>query len=48
MPISWDELEDPALRPDRWTIREVPARLAEVGDPFAPVLTDAQDMPPLG
>ena len=48
MPISWDDLEDAALRPDRWTIREVPARLAEVGDPFAPVLTDAQDLPPLG
>jgi bifunctional non-homologous end joining protein LigD len=48
IPISWDELEDSALRPDRWTIREVPARLAEVGDPFASVLTDAQDLPPLG
>jgi bifunctional non-homologous end joining protein LigD len=48
MPISWDELEDGALRPDRWTIREAPGRLAEKGDPFAPVLTDAQDLPPLG
>jgi len=48
MPISWDELEDPALRPDRWTIREAPGRIAEIGDPFAPVLTDAQDLPPLG
>ena len=48
MPISWDELEDAALRPDRWTIREAPARVAEVGDPFAPVLTDEQDLPPLG
>ncbi len=48
MPISWDELEDTALRPDRWTIREAPARVAEVGDPFAPVLTDEQDLPPLG
>ena len=48
MPISWDELEDPALRPDGWTIRDAPARIAELGDPFAPVLTDAQDLPPLG
>ena len=48
MPIGWDELEDKALRPDRWTIREAPARIAELGDPFAPVLTDAQDLPPLG
>ena len=48
MPIGWDELDDGALRPDRWTIRDVPARLAEIGDPFAQVLTDAQDLPPLG
>ncbi|HYI66126.1 MAG TPA: DNA ligase D [Candidatus Limnocylindrales bacterium] len=47
MPISWDELEDRALRPDRWTIRDAPMRIAELGDPFAPVLTDAQDLPPL-
>jgi bifunctional non-homologous end joining protein LigD len=48
MPIAWDELEDDALRPDRWTIRDAPARLAETGDPFAPALTDAQELPPLG
>ncbi|MDQ4035165.1 MAG: DNA ligase D [Chloroflexota bacterium] len=48
MPIAWDELEDAALRPDRWTIREAPGRLEERGDPFAPVLSDAQDLPPLG
>jgi bifunctional non-homologous end joining protein LigD len=48
MPISWDELEDKDLRPDRWTIREAPARVAEVGDLFAPALTDAQELPPLG
>ena len=48
MPIGWDELEDRALRPDRWTIRDAPARVAELGDPFAPVLTDAQELPPLG
>jgi len=47
MPITWDELEDAALRPDRWTIRDAPARIAELGDPFAAVLTDAQDLPPL-
>jgi bifunctional non-homologous end joining protein LigD len=48
MPIGWDELEDPALRPDRWTIREAPARVSELGDPFTAVLTDGQDLPPLG
>ncbi|MCV0403573.1 MAG: DNA ligase D [Chloroflexi bacterium] len=48
MPIDWDELEDPELRPDRWTIRDATARLAEGGDRFAPVLRDEQELPPLG
>ena len=48
MPIAWDELDDPDLRPDRWTIRDVPARLAERGDRFAGVLQDRQELPPLG
>jgi bifunctional non-homologous end joining protein LigD len=48
MPIAWDELEDPALRPDRWTIHDVPARLAERGDLFAPLLDDRQELPGLG
>lgn len=34
VPITWDELDDPALRPDGWTIRTVPERLATVGDPW--------------
>jgi bifunctional non-homologous end joining protein LigD len=32
MPVTWDELCDDGLRPDRWTLRDVPARLAAVGD----------------
>nr|MBA4169570.1 ATP-dependent DNA ligase [Chloroflexota bacterium] len=48
MPISWDELEDPDLRPDSWTIRDVAERVAQAGDPFAQVLTDAQELPTLG
>jgi bifunctional non-homologous end joining protein LigD len=48
MPIGWDELEDADLRADRWTIRDAPDRVAHLGDPFAPVLTDAQKLPPLG
>ena len=47
LPIDWDELEDGSLRPDRWTIRDAIARLAERGDPFAPVLTDRQELPPI-
>ncbi|HET7702208.1 MAG TPA: DNA ligase D [Candidatus Limnocylindrales bacterium] len=44
-PITWDELDDPELRPDRWTIRTIVERVAEVGDLFAPAQTDAQVLP---
>jgi bifunctional non-homologous end joining protein LigD len=47
MPIAWDELEDADLRPDRWTIRTALERIAERGDPFAGVLADDQELPPL-
>jgi bifunctional non-homologous end joining protein LigD len=46
-PIAWDELDDPELRSDRWTIRTVPERVARVGDLFAPAQTDLQVLPPL-
>jgi bifunctional non-homologous end joining protein LigD len=46
-PIRWDELDDPDLAPDRWTIRSLPARLAQVGDLFAAALTTEQALPPL-
>lgn len=48
VPIRWDELDDPALRPDRWTLRDVGDRLLAHGDPFAGVLRDRQRLPPLG
>ncbi|MBW3613539.1 MAG: ATP-dependent DNA ligase, partial [Chloroflexi bacterium] len=48
VPIEWDELDDPELRPDRWTIRDIPGRIAGRGDPFASVLEDEQELPPLG
>ena len=44
-PITWDELDDPALRPNRWTIRDVIDRVRKQGDVFAPVQTDWQDLP---
>ncbi len=47
MPITWDELDDPDLRSDRWTVRDAGARLLEVGDLFADVLTTPQQLPPL-
>jgi len=46
-PISWDELDDPDLRPNSWTIRTMPARLSGVGDLFAPSLNLEQELPPL-
>ena len=34
MPIEWDELDDPDLRPDRWTIATVLDRVAEPATPW--------------
>lgn len=48
MPIGWEELDDPDLRPDRWTIRDAVDRVREGGDRFAGVLADRQRLPPLG
>ncbi|HEX4257783.1 MAG TPA: DNA polymerase ligase N-terminal domain-containing protein [Streptosporangiaceae bacterium] len=46
-PIDWDELDDPALRPDGITVRTVFGRLAERGDPFRSVLHYDQELPPI-
>jgi bifunctional non-homologous end joining protein LigD len=46
-PIDWDELDDPALRPDGFTVRSMPRRLAEKGDLFRDVLDHSQRLPPL-
>ncbi|HEU5268740.1 MAG TPA: DNA polymerase ligase N-terminal domain-containing protein [Jatrophihabitans sp.] len=46
-PIDWDELDDPALAPDRFTVAGMPDRLAERGDLFAPVLDHPQRLPEL-
>ncbi len=46
-PIRWEELDDPTLAPDRWTIRNLPERVAETGDLFAPAQTDHQALPAL-
>ncbi len=43
--IEWDELDDPDLRPDRWTIRDVLARLAKQGDPFRALIGHEQELP---
>ncbi|KAA9155260.1 ATP-dependent DNA ligase [Amycolatopsis acidicola] len=47
VPLDWDELDDPDLRPDGWTIHTVADRLRDKGDPFAPLLGMAQRLPEL-
>lgn len=44
-PVDWSELDDPSLRPDAFTITDVPSRLATVGDPFRAVLEQPQKLP---
>ena len=46
-PITWDELDDPELRPDRWTIRTILPRIAERGDLFAVAAGPGQELPKL-
>jgi len=46
-PITWDELDDPDPRPDRWTARTVLDRVATVGDPLGPLVGRAQKPPAL-
>jgi bifunctional non-homologous end joining protein LigD len=44
-PIAWKELDDPRLRPDKWTIQTLGDRLLEVGDLFHDALTLRQRLP---
>jgi len=46
-PIAWDELDDPDLRPDGFTVRTVLDRIDRVGDLFRPALGPPQELPPL-
>jgi bifunctional non-homologous end joining protein LigD len=47
VPITWAELDDPDLAPDRWTVRDVPDRVREAGDPLGPLIGRAQQLPSL-
>jgi len=47
VPISWDELDDPELRPDRWTIATVLDRVTGAGDSFAALVGVDQRLPAL-
>jgi bifunctional non-homologous end joining protein LigD len=46
-PIDWDELDDPGLRPDGFTVQSILPRLDERGDLFRDVLDHPQQLPPL-
>jgi len=45
MPIEWDELSDPRLRPDRWTVRSAAERLREQGDAWRGINRRARKLP---
>lgn len=47
VPITWDELDDPELRPDRWTLRTVVDRVRQEGDPLAALVGRQQSLPEL-
>lgn len=46
-PIAWDELDDPTLRPDGWTIKTMLDRISKRGDLFAAALGLEQKLPGL-
>jgi bifunctional non-homologous end joining protein LigD len=43
-PLAWEELRDPGLRPRAWTLRTIPARLEERGDPWAGIARHARPL----
>lgn len=44
VPLHWDELQDPTLRPDRWTVENIGPRLDE-GDPWEGMMRHARVLP---
>jgi bifunctional non-homologous end joining protein LigD len=44
-PLEWDELHDPGLKARGWTLRTIPDRLAEHGDPWAGMGRHARSLP---
>jgi bifunctional non-homologous end joining protein LigD len=44
VPLHWDELWDRALKPDRWTVKNIARRLAE-GDPWSGMSRHARALP---
>jgi bifunctional non-homologous end joining protein LigD len=44
VPLHWDELQDPALQPDGWTVKTLGPRLEE-GDPWEGMMRHARALP---
>ncbi len=44
-PLAWGELEDSGLHAQRWTLRDVPRRLEQHGDPWAGIGRHARTLP---
>lgn len=47
VPITWDDLDDDRLPPDRRTIHTSHKRFQEHGDPLAPLIGRQQPLPQL-
>ena len=45
MPIEWDELSDPRLKPDRWTVRTAAKRVEDQGDAWRGIGRRARKLP---
>jgi bifunctional non-homologous end joining protein LigD len=45
MPIEWDELSDPKLKPDRWGVGSAAERVASRGDAWKGMATRARKLP---
>ena len=43
-PLHWEELSDPAMTPERFSVKDVPARLERDGDPWADLARHAQPL----
>jgi bifunctional non-homologous end joining protein LigD len=46
-PITWEELDDPTLRPNGWTVKNIDRRVKEKGDLFRGALELRQRLPKL-
>jgi bifunctional non-homologous end joining protein LigD len=45
LPVTWEELADPAFRREQWTLRTVPERVQRTGDLLEPALGLKQRLP---